>query len=57
MNFERILLRLPQGTLERIDACLKDCETRSDFLRDALEEEIGRRERETRRLRSRPKSE
>ena len=35
----------PAGTLDRIDAALEDGEKRADFIRDAVERELRRRER------------
>lgn len=42
---ERILLPLASETLERIDAALRDDETRLDLIRAAIERELKRRER------------
>ncbi len=42
---ERILLPLRPGTLARIAAVLLDGEERTEFVRQALEREIKRRER------------
>nr|WP_250808500.1 ribbon-helix-helix domain-containing protein [Neorhizobium tomejilense] len=44
-NFDQTPARLPEGTLDRIDAVLKPGEYRSDFLRKAVEQELDRRER------------
>ncbi len=49
INHEQTPLRLPEGTLARIDALLLKGEKRSDLLRDAVDAEIARRERERRR--------
>ena len=38
--------RFPDGTFERINAVLKDREDRTDFVRDAVERELKRRERQ-----------
>jgi metal-responsive CopG/Arc/MetJ family transcriptional regulator len=45
INFEQIPARLPEGTLERIDAVLGEKEKRSDLIREAVERELKRRER------------
>lgn len=45
INYEQIPARLPAGTLDRIDAVLEDGEKRADLLREAVEREIKRRER------------
>lgn len=45
VNFEQTPLRLPEGTLAKLDALLADGEARSDALRDAVDREIKRRER------------
>lgn len=45
INFEQIPGRFPSGTLVRIDAALNEGEKRSDFLREAVERELKRRER------------
>lgn len=42
-NFEQMPARFPDGTFERIDAVLEPDETRTDFLRSAVEREIKRR--------------
>ncbi|WP_158228579.1 YlcI/YnfO family protein [Sinorhizobium fredii] len=42
-NFEQMPARFPDGTFERIDAVLEPDETRTDFLRGAVEREIKRR--------------
>ena len=36
--------RFPAGTLDRIEAVLRERETRADFLRSAIERELTRRE-------------
>ncbi len=56
---ERVLSPLRPGTLDRIAAVLDDGEERTEFVRQALEREIKRRERSreqlsTRRLGQRP---
>ncbi len=43
-NDEQTPGRFPAGTLARIDAVLREKEARSDFLREAVEREIERRE-------------
>jgi predicted DNA-binding protein len=47
INEEQMPARLPGGTLERIDAVLdpETNEKRADFLREAVERELKRRER------------
>ena len=42
----RIVLPLPEGTVERIDAILADGEARPDVIREAIERELKRLERE-----------
>lgn len=44
INEEEMPARFPAGTLERIDAQLGEKEKRADFIRDAVEREIKRRE-------------
>lgn len=48
INHEQIPARLPEGTLDRMDAVLEDGEKRADFLREAVERELKRRERHSR---------
>jgi hypothetical protein len=43
---ERIQLPMADGTTARIDVLLADDEVRLDFIREAIEREIKRRERE-----------
>jgi hypothetical protein len=45
INHEQTPARLPEGTLARIDKVLADDEGRADFLREAVERELKRRER------------
>ncbi len=45
INEEQTPARFPGGTLERIDRTLDDGEKRSDFIREAVERELKRRER------------
>jgi hypothetical protein len=45
INEEQMPARFPAGTLARIDAVLEDKEKRADLLREAVEREIGRREK------------
>lgn len=45
INSEQMPARLPAGTLARMDAVLATKENRSDFLRDAVEREIAKREK------------
>lgn len=42
---EDMQARFPEGTFERIDAVREDGEDRTDFVRDAVEKELRRRER------------
>lgn len=44
-NFEQMPARLAEGTLARMDKVLSEGETRTDFLRQAIEREIKRRQR------------
>jgi hypothetical protein len=37
--------RLPAGTLDRIEAVLRKRERRADFIREAIERELKRREK------------
>jgi metal-responsive CopG/Arc/MetJ family transcriptional regulator len=46
INHEQTPARFPEGTLARIDEVLADGEKRSDLIRDAVEREIKRRERQ-----------
>lgn len=45
INSEQMPARFAEGTLDRIDTVLEEKEKRSDFLRDAVERELSRRER------------
>lgn len=45
INHEQTPARFPEGTLARVDAALRDGEARSDFIREAVEAELKRRER------------
>jgi hypothetical protein len=47
INDEQTPARFPAGTLERIDAVLDDGEKRSDLIREAVERELNRRERQS----------
>ncbi len=42
---EDMQARFPTGTFDRIEAVLSDNEDRTDFVRDAVDRELGRRER------------
>jgi hypothetical protein len=42
---EDMQARFPEGTFERINAVLEDGEDRTDFVREAVEKELKRRER------------
>lgn len=44
INDEQTPARFPEGTLARIDAVLAEKEKRSDFIREAVERELQRRE-------------
>ena len=44
INHEQTPARFPEGTLARIDATLADGDKRSDFIREAVERELERRE-------------
>jgi metal-responsive CopG/Arc/MetJ family transcriptional regulator len=44
INEEETPARLPAGTLKRIDAILRDGERRAEFIREAIERELKRRE-------------
>lgn len=45
INEEQSMIRLPAGTLERIDAVLEEKEPRAGFFRTAVEKELKRREK------------
>jgi hypothetical protein len=45
---ERVLARFREGTIERIKPLLAEREAVADLIRDAVEREIQRRERELR---------
>ena len=45
INEEQTPARFPGGTLDRIDRVLEEGEKRSDFIREAVERELKRRER------------
>lgn len=45
INSESTIIRLPEGTLERVDASLEDKEPRATFFREAVERELKRRDR------------
>lgn len=42
---ENMVARFPEGTFARIDAVRDDSEDRTDFVREAVERELRRRER------------
>ena len=46
INGEQTMARFRDGTLERIKAVLTEREKQSDFIRDAVERELERREKE-----------
>lgn len=45
INYEETPARLPKGLLARIGAVLADGEKRADFIREAVERELERREK------------
>lgn len=45
INDEQTPARFPAGTLARIDGALAEGEKRSDFIREAVDRELKRRER------------
>jgi hypothetical protein len=45
---EDMVARFPEGTFARIDAVRNDSEDRTDFVREAVERELKRRERHLR---------
>lgn len=45
INEEQTIIRLPEGSLARIDAVLEPKEPRAGFFREAVERELKRRER------------
>lgn len=45
INHEQMPARLPAGTIARIVAVLRPSESKSDFLREAVEAELKRREK------------
>lgn len=45
INDENTMARFPEGTLARIKAALDEGEKQSDFIREAVEKELKRRER------------
>lgn len=49
INHDAIPGRFPEGTKARIDAVRRAGEGQSDFLREAVERELERREREAKR--------
>ena len=42
---EDMVARFPEGTFDRIDAVRDESEDRTDFVREAVERELKRRER------------
>lgn len=44
---EDMQARFPEGTFERIEAVLTEAEDRTDFVREAVERELKRRERKS----------
>jgi hypothetical protein len=44
VNEDQTPARLPAGTLDRIEAVLREHEKRADFIRTAIERELKRRE-------------
>ena len=45
---EDMVARFPKGTFERMDAVRKEDETRTDMIREAIERELRRRDRQGR---------
>jgi hypothetical protein len=45
VNADTTIIRLPEGFLERVDACLEPKEPRAAFFREAVERELKRRGR------------
>lgn len=45
INDEATNARFPAGTLDRIEAVLEEGEGKADFIREAIERELRRRER------------
>lgn len=45
INGEQTMARFRDGTLDRVKAALRDDEKQSDFIRDAVEAELERREK------------
>lgn len=46
INEEQTPARFPAGTLARVDAACSEKEKRSDFIREAVERELKRREKQ-----------
>jgi metal-responsive CopG/Arc/MetJ family transcriptional regulator len=44
LNFDLMPGRFPEGTFARMDKVRREAETRTDFVREAVEREIKRRE-------------
>lgn len=49
MNYDKMPAAFAEGTFERIEAVLGPLETRTDFIREAVEKELARRERRSER--------
>jgi hypothetical protein len=45
INFETVVARLPAGRIARIERTLGETETQAEFLREAIDRELRRRER------------
>jgi len=45
INFETVVARLPAGRIARIEQTLGETETQAEFLREAIDRELLRRER------------
>lgn len=45
INGEQTMARFREGTLDRVKAALVDNEKQSDFIREAVERELSRREK------------
>lgn len=45
VNYDQTPARFPEGTLAKVDALCEPGESRADFLREAVDREIKRRQR------------
>lgn len=46
INYEQMPARFPKGTLRQMDSVLDEGEKRADLIREAVEREIKRRQRQ-----------